>query len=459
MFMVMALSARSAGAQGTQAGTSLPPPQPDVQLVMPGGEGQGAAPITLTLKDALDRAQKLDPGYLGAVTDAKLALEDRLQARNALLPQFTGTSQYLNTQGNGVTPDGRFVTNDGIHVYRDWLVFRQDLSPATLMGTGLKRADAARALAQAKLEIARRGLTVAVNKAYYALVIAQRKYGSTQQTVEQTARFLQNTQNLERLGQSPHSDVIKAQIQFQQAQGAFDETALAMATARIDLAVMLFPALNENFTVVDDLDNAAPLPPFPEVQTMASRENPDVRAALETVHLSELDLKVARNAFLPVLTTEVDYGIEANQFALHGVQAAFPEAGVLPNLGYYWTVSLTVPVWDWGTLRSKVRQATLRQDTARVQLTQKQRQLMGEIYAAYNEAAVARSAVDKLRSTADLAAESLRLTALRYQGGLATALEVADAQNTLTAARNAYNDAQVRYRTALAALQTFTGSF
>jgi outer membrane protein TolC len=38
-------------------------------------------------------------------------------------------------------------------------------------------------------------------------------------------------------------------------------------------------------------------------------------------------------------------------------------------------------------------------------------------------------------------------------------LEVVDAQKTLVDARNAYDDAQTRYRVALATLQTVTGSF
>jgi len=53
----------------------------------------------------------------------------------------------------------------------------------------------------------------------------------------------------------------------------------------------------------------------------------------------------------------------------------------------------------------------------------------------------------------------LRLTNLRYQAGEATALEVVDAQNTLTAARNAYYDGQTRYHVAIANLQTLTGAF
>ena len=59
----------------------------------------------------------------------------------------------------------------------------------------------------------------------------------------------------------------------------------------------------------------------------------------------------------------------------------------------------------------------------------------------------------------DLSAESLRLTRLRYQAGEATALEVVDAQTTLVQARNAYDDGLVRYRLAMANLQTLTGVF
>ena len=132
---------------------------------------------------------------------------------------------------------------------------------------------------------------------------------------------------------------------------------------------------------------------------------------------------------------------------------------MLPNLGYFLTVNVTVPVWDWGGLRSKLRQSETRQHQAEVTLTQAQRQLMSNLYAMYNEAMAARAGVDNLQHVADLAAESLRLTTLRYQAGESTALEVVDAQNTFVLARNVIDDAQVRYRVALAELQTLTGRF
>ena len=69
-------------------------------------------------------------------------------------------------------------------------------------------------------------------------------------------------------------------------------------------------------------------------------------------------------------------------------------------------------------------------------LSQAQRQLISNLYSMYNEAVAAKSAVDSAQHVAELAAESLRLTNLRYQAGESTALEVVDAQNTLVQARN-----------------------
>lgn len=445
---------RCAAAQETAPSE---PPQPTVQLETPGGATQ--SPVTITLADAIARARKVDAQYLSAVSDAKNAHEDALQSRNAMLPSVTATSQYLGTEGNGKVSTGRFVTNDGVHVYRAWGVFHQDLSPATYLGTGYHHAQAAEALARAKSEIAQRGLTVTVTKNYYGLAAAERKYASAQDALEQAQRFLKVTQDAEAAGQAAHVDVLKAQIEAEQQQQAFDEAQLGMENARLDLAVLLFPTLNENFAVVDDLDAAPPLPAFTEMQDMAGKQNPDLRVAMETVREAALDVAAAKGAFLPSFSIETDYGIEANAFALRSKVAAFPEFGPLPNLGYFITAGVNIPVWDWGTLRSKLHQSQTNQEQARAALSQSQREQLANLYSAYNEASVARKALDSSRTAAADAAESLRLTELRYQAGESTVLEVVEAQTTLTAARTGYDDAQLRYRVALATLQTLTGPF
>jgi outer membrane protein TolC len=192
---------------------------------------------------------------------------------------------------------------------------------------------------------------------------------------------------------------------------------------------------------------------------MAGRENPDLRAANAAVNAAKLDVTLARQAYLPSVTGDFVYGIEANAFALHSTAAIDPQKGPLPNLGYFITLSLNVPVWDWGIRASKVKQAEFKREQANVELTATQRELVRNLRGFYQEAQAARDQVDLLRRAVDLAAESLRLNDLRYQGGEATILELVDAQTTLVQARNAYDDGVVRYRLAIANLQTLTGRF
>ena len=452
VFAAAVLSAWPVRAQDT-------PPGPPIQLERP--SPPSGAPAVVTLADALQRARQNDLTFQSGVADLEIARQDRVQARAGLLPAITNTTQFLGNSPtpNNVVPNGRFVSLDGVKMYREWGVAHQELSANTVTLAPLRKAQASELAAQAKLEVATRGLVVTVTKTYYALVGAERKYATAQQAAQQAARFLEITQQQERLGQVARSDVVKAEIASRQQQQAFREATLAMDSARLALAVLLSPTLDENFTVVDDLITAPPLPPFAEVRAMAERGNPDVRAASEALRAAEQDVRVSRNGLYPSLLVDAVYGIEANEFALHAVNADKSEFGPLPTLGYFITLNLSVPVWDWGGLRSKLHQSEARARQAQVALTQSQRQLMSNLYGMYNEAVTAKSAVENLQRVAELAAESLRLINLRYQAGESTALEVVDAQNTLVQARNAVDDAGARYRLALAELQTVTGSF
>jgi outer membrane protein TolC len=358
-----------------------------------------------------------------------------------------------------VTPNGRFVSSDGVHVYRSLATVRADISGMTITNSDFKKAGAAEALARAKVDIARRGLDLTVTENYYGLIAAQRRYSAVQQGVQQAQRFLEITQQQERAGEAAHSDAVKAEIQLQQQRRGFQDAALAIENARLNLAVLLSPTLDENFSVVDDLDSAKSLPPFAELKTMAEKENPTLKAADAALSSASFAVRSAKSGLLPSVSIEANYGIDANAFALHSTRAAEPDAGRLPNLGYSLAFNVSIPIFNWGSTKSKIRQAETKVRQAELELTQTQRQAVNNLYTFYNEAVAARSAVDLARTSADLAAESLRLVNLRYQAGESTVLEVVDAQNTLIDLRNAYDDAQVRYRLAVSLLQSLTGGF
>lgn len=418
------------------------------------------APLTVTLQDALQRARTNDPQYRSAVTDLGLAHEDRVQARAGLLPDVNYNSSFIYTQGIGTPvtnclsstlgcPTSRYIANNGVHEYISQANVHEALSLTNV--ADYRRSNAALAEARAKAEIAVRGLVVTVTQAYYGLVVAERKYATAQRAQDEAARFLDISQKLEKGGEVAHADVIKARIQAQQSDRSLQEARIDMERSRLDLAVLLFPDFNQDYTVVDDLQTPEPLPTFAEVETAGKKNNPDLRAALAAYQVAQQEVTAAWGGLLPALTVDYFYGIDANQFAIRtdGVK----------NLGYSGVASLQIPIFSWGADRSKLKQAKLRRDQAHVELTYAQKQLLSHLREFYSEADAARSEMESLASSAELAADSLRLTTMRYQAGESTVLEVVDAQNTLTSARNAYDDGQSRYRLAIANLQTLTGNF
>ena len=406
------------------------------------------APLTLTLQDALERAKRINPEYRGALTESGLAKEDKVQSRAALLPNVNFATSFLYTQGNG-TPSARYIANNGVHEYISQGNLHQEFSLASV--ADYRRTLAAEAVARARAEIAARGLVVTVVQAYYGFAVAQQKYATAQRAQAEAQRFFDISQKLEHGGEVARADVIKAQIQLQQQQRQLQEAELEMNRTRLELSVLVFSDFTENFSVVDDLQIPEPLPMFPEVQAAAASRNPELRAALAVVQEANRAVAMAWNGFLPSLSVDYFYGIDANHFATEAPDGT-------RNLGYAATATLQFPIWNWGANRSKVKQADLRRQQARVELSAAQRELLAKLRNFYNEAATARAELDSLNRSAELAAESLRLTTMRYQAGESTVLEAVDAQNTLTQARNSLNEGQARYRLALANLQTLTGN-
>lgn len=410
-----------------------------------------AAPLVLTFQDAVVRARANMPQFLAARTGLGLAHEDKVQARAALLPSVTYNAQFLYTQPNG-TPSGVFIANNSIHEY----VSQGNAHEVVNLGGGqfhdLRRTQAAEAAARARLEVAGRGLVVTVAQTFYGLAAAQRRYATAQTAFTEAERFLKISQNLEQGGEVAHSDALKAQIQFNDRQRGLQDATTAMENARLALAVILFPNFEQAFTIADDLELAPALPSFQEVQTLAAKSNPELAAATATLAAANAEVWAARSAHFPSLSIDYWYGIDSDHFAVRN-----PDG--IHNLGYAAAATLQIPIWSWGATQSKVKQAELTRDQTKVDLSFTQRQFAANLQAFYREASTSRAQLGLLQQSFELASESLRLTTLRYQAGEATVLEVVDAQNTLTQTHDAYDDAQTRYRVAVAELQTLTGVF
>ncbi len=423
-----------------------------------------AAPITITLDEAIKRAQASEPGYAAAKAASRSAALDRSIARAGLLPTAHLYSQDIYTQPNGVYSEGdagqalaplpRFVANDA----RPWEYFAQGVVDETLSLGGaaaVRRANAEAAAAAAEQEISRRGLVAAVTGLFYGSLAADHKLKVANDAEQEASDFTKKTNEREQAREAAHADVVKAQLLGQQRERDLSDARLAAEKARLELGVLLFPDPRTPYTLSAPQD-APVLASKEEVEQAAAKNNPELKSAFASLAASNADVQAAWGALLPNLGLNVTYGIDANQFSVNG--PLNPDGFKARNLGYSTSFTVNLPVWDWLAGEHKVKQSEIRRDASQVALTNAQRRMIAQLDETYSEARTAGDQLASLDLSVTTAAESLRLTKLRYASGEATVLEVVDAQTAYVAAENAREDGRVRYESARAALTALAGT-
>ena len=213
--------------------------------------------------------------------------------------------------------------------------------------------------------------------------------------------------------------------------------------------MLLFPDPRTPYTLA--VPDPPSVPARADVEAALARNNPELASALAGSHLADLNVTSARLGYLPDLSLNYSYGIDAAQFARYNQLGDH-------NLGYSASATLNIPLWDWFATRDRIRQSEINRDVARTALTNTQRKLIADLEEFYAEAVAAHDQLESLDLSVTTAAEGLRLTRLSYSAGETPILEVVDAENSLTAAELAREDGIVRYQTALANLQLLTGT-
>jgi outer membrane protein TolC len=387
---------------------------------------------------------------------------DRSIARAALLPTVVYHNEFIYTQplhgpsvssnssaaNPTITGNPRFIANNAIHEYISIGSVTETIGAQQF--NAVTRASTAQAIATAELEIARRGLNATVVGLFYGSLAADRKLIVAQRAATEATSFNTLTQQRETARESAHADVVKTLLQVQQRTRDLSDAQLAADKARLDLGVLLFPDPRSSYTLA--IAGTPPAPPSrSEVEAALARSNPELQSALATARLADLSVTSARLAYLPDLSLNYNYGIDAPQFATHAYDGS-------QLIGYSAFATLDIPIWDWFTTQNKLRQSRINRDVAHTVLTNTQRTLIAQLEEFYAEATVAHDQLKSLDDSVTTATESLSLTRLRYSAGEGTVFEVVDAQNSLVTAELAREDGITRYQTALANLKLLTGT-
>ncbi len=338
-----------------------------------------SSPVTISLSDAIRRAEANEPVFAASLAVQKSASIDRYLAKTALLPSVIYHNQMLYTQPNGQASQGGqigvpqstpvFIANNAIHEYTSQASINETIGLKQFADVKVASANAARA--SAELEIARRGLVASVVSLYYQVSATEAKRRLLADALQEASTFTDVTQKREAAREVAHADVVKAQLQRLQRQRDLSDADVAADKARLELAVLLFPDPRTQYST-EPPGTPPVLATREEMNRLASINNPEIRSALAGVRAGNAGVTSARAAYLPDLALNFSYGIDAPQFAKAG-----PDE--VKNLGYSISGTLDIPVWDWFATQKRVRQSEIQRDVAKVSLTAAQRRLIANL--------------------------------------------------------------------------------
>jgi outer membrane protein TolC len=421
----------SADPPRTGAAGSVPPPGASAPGQNPflGGVPAGAVldkVVPLSLHDAISRGLEHNLGMIMSRERAQSAEGTKWMARSGLLPNISAhiiqSRQEINLAAYGfpVAPGqspliGPFNLSDR----------RITISQALIDYGAFETARAGSAVDRAAgfaLEDARSNLVLIVSNMYLQALASAARIDSARAQVRTAEALVQRAVDMKQAGVVSGVEVLRAQVQLQAQQQRLMVSENDLAKAKLALARAIGMPLGQQY----DLSDPVPYKPLDSVpldqairQALATR--PDYKSASELVRASEAARLAVVGEWLPSLRFSADYG----------------------DIGQSWSSAIStftvganvrIPLFQGGRVKGRLMQADAELAGQRAQLADLQARIEYEVRAALLDVASADDRVRVARSAADLAQQQLTQTQDRFAAGVASQIEVVQAQEAVATA-------------------------
>jgi outer membrane protein len=360
----------------------------------------------------------------------------------ALLPNVAGSiagrNQTVNLAAFGIPKDRlsglgltRSVT-DPFEVYDARASLVQNVFSLSL----IQRWRAARTgvdVASLEAEVGKRDLMATVGLLYMEALRADEAVKARQADIELSRQLLQLAQDRKAAGVATALDVTREEVQLENSRQRLLVAQNEQESGRLNLIRALGIDFNVGLTLTDELTFVEVVRESSEEALVAAREaRMELKAQARRQRLASLSFSSVANERLPSLSLNGDYG-------WIGIKP--DEALATRTVG----LMLSVPIFDGGQregriseTRSRVRQESIRMKDVSDQVTLEVRNALLTLESSTQQVAVARKGLE-------LGLKELQFARDRFAAGLATNIEVTNAQTSVARARDNHIEALFRF--------------
>lgn len=441
----------SAATQGVPAASSAQGSAAGQNPFMGGVPAGQVTPgmVRLSVSDAVARGLTQNLGALLGEQATRLADAGRWNALSALLPDVTAgvreTREKINLEAYGFPlPPGTNPLVGPFNVFDVRAYVVQNVFDYSAIESA-RAGSAAATAAKYSYQDARDMVVFVTTNLYLQAVIGGNRIDAARAQLKTAETVSSRAVDMKNAGTVPGIEVLRAQVQMQAQQQRVIFFENEFAKEKLALARAIGLPLGQPFELADAMPYAA-LPPLALDDSLrqAYDSRADLKSLAARVKAAEASKRAAYGSNLPSLAVAADFG-DIGQTVAAAKQT------------YTVTANLTVPIFEGGRTRAKVQQAdaALRQEQA--QLDDLRARIEYEVRSALLDVKAADDRVQVARGAADLAGQQLTQSEDRFAAGVASNLEVVQAQEAVATATENYLSSLFAHNAAKIALARALG--
>lgn len=360
----------------------------------------------------------------------------------ALLPNVsgyaTGRNQTVNLAAFGIPQNGLNALGLSGGVTQPFNVYdaRASLVQNIFSLSLIQRWRAARAgvdVATLEAEVTKRDVMATTGLLYLEAIRAEAAVKARQADIELSQQLLKLAQDRRKAGVATGLDVTREEVQLENTRQRLLVAQNDQESAKLNIIRVLGIDFDVRLTLTDELSLVHVAPQSPTDALLAAHENrTELKAQITRQKLASLSLSSVTSEQVPSLSFNGDYG---------WIGLKPEDAFATRSVG----LMLSVPIFDGGQRegrisenRSRVRQESIRMKDVSDQITLEVRNALLTLNSSTQQVAVAEKGIE-------LAIKELTFARDRFGAGLATNIEVTNAQTSVARARDNLIEALFRF--------------
>ena len=388
-------------------------------------------PVPLTLQDAVQRGLQQNLAAILEEQRLKGAESTRLEALSALLPHVGGSlrqsEQKISTASFGFQFPGVPTVIGPFDVFDARLTLSTPLFDARAIG-GVRAGKALVKAGQANLRDVRETIVLAVGTLYLQVQADAARVESARAEVTTAETLVGLATDQKAAGIVAGIDVLRQQVQLQSARARLITAENVYEKRKLSLARAIGLPGGQTFTLASRTTfHAAPPITLDQAVAEASAAREDVKAAQARVDAARYTRQAEAAARWPSLHLDADLGtIGRDTSALDRTYAI--------------AALVRVPVFEGGETRARVQRAQAELRIREAELADLTGSIRYDVSAALLDVRAADAGVEVADSARTLSRQELDQAQDRFKAGVASTLELVQAQESVATATEQYID-------------------